>query len=73
MCKLIKIINYMFWAEQVGVDSPKGEKPKCYSWLDMNPDNISFRKCWNGVRSPAVKTRKILWPTKEKENHEMIN
>ena len=23
MCKLIKMINYMFWAEQVEVDPPK--------------------------------------------------
>ena len=22
MCKLIKMINYMFWVEQVGVDPP---------------------------------------------------
>ena len=42
---MIKMINYMFWAEQVGVDPPQGESPKCYSWLDMNPDDVSSRKC----------------------------
>ena len=62
MCKLIKMINYMFWAEQVRVDPPQGERPKCYSQLDMNP----------GVRRPTVKTRKFV-AHKEKENHEMIN
>ena len=25
---MIKMINYMFWAEQVGVDPPQGESPK---------------------------------------------
>ena len=40
-CKIIKMINYMFWAEQVGVYPPQGESPKCYSWLDMNPDDVS--------------------------------
>ena len=45
-CKMIKMINYMFWAEQVGVDPPpQGERPKCYSRLDMNPDDVSSRKC----------------------------
>ena len=38
---MIKMINYMFWAEQVGVDPPQGESPKCYSRLDMNPDDVS--------------------------------
>ena len=44
---MIKMINYMFWAEQVGVDPPppQGESPKCYSRLDMNPDDVSSRKC----------------------------
>ena len=43
--KLIKIINYMFLAEQVGVDlpPPQGERPKCYSRLDMNPGDVSWR------------------------------
>ena len=45
VCKMIKMINYMFWAEQVGVDPPppppKGESPKCYSRLDMNPGDVS--------------------------------
>ena len=45
MCKMIKMINYMFWAEQVGVDPPQGESPKRYSRLDMNPGNVSSRKC----------------------------
>ena len=57
---MIKMINYMFWAEQVGVDPPQGERPKCYSWLDMNPDDVSSRKCWKGVRRSAVKTRKSV-------------
>ena len=56
MCKLIKMINYMFWAEQVAVDPPQGERPKCYSQLDMNPDDISLRKCWKGMQRLAVKT-----------------
>ena len=40
---MIKMINYMFWAEQVGVDAPppQGESPKCYSWLNMNPGDVS--------------------------------
>ena len=38
---MIKMINYMFWAEQVRVDPPQGESPKCYSRLDMNPDDVS--------------------------------
>ena len=41
---MIKMINYMFWAEQVGVDPPpppKGESPIGYSRLDMNPDDVS--------------------------------
>ena len=43
---MIKMINYMFWAEQVGVDPPpQGESPKCYSRLDMNPGDVSSRKC----------------------------
>ena len=42
---MIKMINYMFWAEQVGVDPPQGESPKCYSWLDMNPGDVSSQKC----------------------------
>ena len=42
---MIKMINYMFWAEQVGVDPPKGKSPKRYSWLDMNPGDVSSRKC----------------------------
>ena len=44
VCKMIKMINYMFWAEQVGVDPPpppQGESPKCYSRLDMNTDDVS--------------------------------
>ena len=40
-CKMIKMINYMFWAEQVGVDFSQGESPKYYSRLDMNPDDVS--------------------------------
>ena len=27
MCKLIEMINYMFWAEQVGVDPPMVKDP----------------------------------------------
>ena len=41
---MIKMINYMFWAEQVGVDPrapPQGESPTGYSRLDMNPDDVS--------------------------------
>ena len=38
---MIKMINYMFCAEQVGVDPPQGESPKCYSPLDMNLDDVS--------------------------------
>ena len=38
---MIKMINYMFWAEQVGVDPPQGESLTGYSWLDMNPDDAS--------------------------------
>ena len=41
VCKMIKMINYTFWAEQVEVDPSQGESPKCYSRLDMNPDNVS--------------------------------
>ena len=38
--------NYMFWAEQVGVDPPpppppQGESPTGYLRLDMNPDDVS--------------------------------
>ena len=72
MCKLIKMINYMFWAEQVGIDPPQGERPKCYSRLDMIPGDVSSRKCWKGVRRPAVKTRKSV-AHKRKENHDLIN
>ena len=35
-CKMINLINYMFWAKQVGVDPPQGESPTGYSRLDMN-------------------------------------
>ena len=58
MCKLIKMINYMFLAEQAGVypHPSQGERPKCYSRLDMNPGDVSSQKCWKGVRRPAVKT-----------------
>ena len=38
---MIKVINYMFSAEQVVVDPPQGESPKCYSRLDMNPGDVS--------------------------------
>ena len=39
---MIKMINYMFWVEQVGVDPPpQGESLKCYSRLDMNPGDVS--------------------------------
>ena len=38
---MIKMINYMFWAEQVGIDPPQGESLKRYSRLDMNPGDIS--------------------------------
>ena len=41
VCKMIKMINYRFWAEQVGVDPPQGESPTCYSRLDMIPDDVS--------------------------------
>ena len=27
VCKMIKMINYMFWAKQVGVDPPKVKVP----------------------------------------------
>ena len=40
-CKMINLINYMFWAEQVGVDPPQGESPTGYSRLDMNPGDVS--------------------------------
>ena len=66
MCKLIKMINYMFWAEQVGVDPPQGEIPKCYSWLDMIPGDVSSRKCGKGVRRPAA--RKIRGPQKKRKS-----
>ena len=46
---------------------PKGERPKCYSRLDMNLGDVSSRKCWKGVRRPAVKTRKIRGPQKKKK------
>ena len=43
---MIKMITYVFWAEQVKVDPPpKGERPKCYSLLDTNPGDVSLRKC----------------------------
>ena len=42
---MIKMINYLFWVEQVGVDPPQGESLKCYSRLDMNPDDVSSQKC----------------------------
>ena len=42
---MIKMINYMFLAKQVEVDPPQGEIPKCYSRLDMNPGDVSSRKC----------------------------
>ena len=64
---MIKIINYMFWAEQVGVDPPQGERPKCYSRLNMNPGNVSSRKCWKDVRRPAVKTRKSVAHKRKKK------
>ena len=40
---MVQIDQYdkMFWEEQVGVDPPQGERPKCYSWLDMNPGDVS--------------------------------
>ena len=38
---MIKMINYMFWVEQVGVDPPQGESPIGYSRLDMNPGDVS--------------------------------
>ena len=73
MCKLIKMINYMFWVEQVGVDPPhQGERPKCYSRLYMIPGDVSLRKCWKGVRHPAVKIRKSVAHIR-KENHDLIN
>ena len=44
-CKMINLINYMLWAEQVGVvpppPPPPGESPTGYSRLDMNPDDVS--------------------------------
>ena len=46
---LLVLVNGIFWAEQVGLDPPQGERPKCYSRLDMNPDDVSSRKCWKGV------------------------
>ena len=68
------MINYMFWAEQVGVDPPQVERPKCYSRLDMIPGDVSSGKCWKGVRRLAVKTRKSVAPQKKrKENHDLIN
>ena len=57
---MIKMINYMFWAEQVGVDPPQGERPKCYSQLDMNHGDVSSRKCCKGMRRPEVKTPKSV-------------
>ena len=35
---------------------PKGERPKCYSWLDMNRGDVSSQKYWKVVRHPTVKT-----------------
>ena len=29
VCKMIKMINYMFWAEQVGVDAEQNDKLHC--------------------------------------------
>ena len=52
--------------------SSQGERPRCYSWLDIVPDDVSSRKCWKGVRRPAVKTRKSV-AHKRKENHDLIN
>ena len=51
----------------------RGERPKCYSRLDINPGDVSSRKCWNSLRHAAVKTRKIHGPQKNKENHGLIN
>ena len=68
-CKLIKMINYIFWAKQVGVDPPpQGERPKCYSRLDMIPGDVSSRKCWNDVWRSVVKTRKIHGPQKKRKS-----
>ena len=61
---MIKMINYVFWVEQVGVDPPppppQGKRLKCYSRLDMNHGDVSSQKCWKGVWRPAVKTRKSV-------------
>ena len=60
------MINYMFWAEQVGVDPPQGERPKCYSRLDMIPDDVSSRMLERRVAS-CGENPKNPWPTKEKK------
>ena len=50
------------------VDPPQGERPKCYSRLDMIPGDVSSRKYWKSVRHPAVKTRKIRGPQKKRKS-----
>ena len=50
MCKLIKMINYVFWAQQVGVDPPQGEIPRCYLLLDMNPVRENVGKACGVLR-----------------------
>ena len=62
--KLIKndklhVLTEASWGRSLPLE---GERPKCYSRLDMIPGDVSSRKCWKGVRRPAVKTRKICGP-----------
>ena len=72
---MIKMINYMFWAEQVGVDPPQGESPKRYSRLDMNPDDISSRKMLKRLAASCGVNPEIRGPQKkeEKKNQVLIN
>ena len=41
MYKLIKMINYMFWVEQVGVDPPRVKDPNVIPRLDMILGDVS--------------------------------
>ena len=39
--KLMEINISVFGHSKMGVDPPQGERPKCYSRLDMNPGDAS--------------------------------
>ena len=54
---MIKMINHMFWVEQV-----RHESRRC------NLAKMLERRAASGSENP-----KNPWPAKEKENHEMIN